>query len=50
VAPIEVAQGSGSNHPSGATTTLNFRVGVGSGSGALDGLYTATTTLTALPL
>lgn len=48
--PIDVAQGAGSNHPSGATTTLNFRVGVGSGAGVLDGLYTATTTLTALPL
>ena len=48
--PIDVAQGAGSNHPSGATTTLNFRVGVGSGAGVLNGLYTATTTLTALPL
>lgn len=48
--PIDVAQGAGSNHPSGATTTLNFRVGVGSGAGVLTGLYTATTTLTALPL
>ncbi len=48
--PINVAQASGSNHPSGATTTLHFRVGVGSGAGVLTGLYTATTTVTALPL
>lgn len=45
-----VAIGSGSNHPVGATTTLNFRVGIGSGSAVISGLYTATTTVTALPL
>lgn len=48
--PIDIAQASGSNHPNGATTTLHFRVGVGSGAGILSGLYTATTTVTALPL
>lgn len=48
--PTIISQSVGSNHPDGATTTLNFRVGVGAGAGALAGLYTATTTLTALPL
>ncbi|MEK7462626.1 MAG: hypothetical protein AAB618_03555 [Patescibacteria group bacterium] len=47
---IPISEGIGSNHPSGATTTINFRVGVGAGTGVLSGLYTATTTLTALPL
>jgi hypothetical protein len=45
-----MAEGSGSNHPAGATTTVNFRVGVGSGAGVMAGVYTATTTVTALPL
>ncbi len=48
--PITLSEGVGSNHPSGATTTLYFRVGVGANAGVLSGLYTATTTLTALPL
>lgn len=48
--PVIVSAGSGSNHPAGTATTFNFRVGVGSGAGVLAGLYTATTTLTALPL
>jgi hypothetical protein len=45
-----ISEGAGSNHPNGATTTINFRVGIGSGAGVVTGLYTATTTLTALPL
>lgn len=45
-----MAEGTGSNHPSGATTTVNFRVGIGSGAGVIAGVYTATTTVTALPL
>jgi hypothetical protein len=45
-----ISQGIGANHPDGATTTINFRVGVGSNAGIAAGLYTATTTLTALPL
>lgn len=45
-----IAQGAGSNHPSGATTTVHFRVGIGSGAGVAPGVYTATTTVTALPL
>ena len=45
-----ISQGIGSNHPLGATTTLYFRVGIGSDAGVIAGEYTATTTLTALPL
>lgn len=45
-----IAEGSGSNHPAGATTSVYFRVGVGSNAGVIAGVYTATTTLTALPL
>lgn len=48
--PTIISQSSGANHPNGATTTINFRVGIGSGAGVESGLYTATTTLTALPL
>lgn len=44
------ASGVGSNHPDGATTTLNFRVGIGSSAGVEAGVYIATTTVTALPL
>lgn len=47
---IVVAEGSGANQPSGATTTVHFRVGIGSGAGVETGVYTATTTVTALPL
>jgi hypothetical protein len=46
---VPIASGS-SNQPSGATTTLYFRVGIGGGVGVLPGTYVATTTLTALPL
>ena len=46
---IVVARG-GANQPSGATTTLNFRVGIGSAAGVISGTYIATTTLTAVPL
>lgn len=45
-----ISQASGSNHPNGATTTINFRVGIGSSVVQAPGTYTATTTLTALPL
>jgi hypothetical protein len=44
-----IAQGS-ANQPSGATTTLHFRVGIGGGMVVSPGDYFATTTLTALPL
>jgi hypothetical protein len=45
-----IATGSGSNHPEGATTSVQFRVGLGSGAGVMAAVYTATTTVTALPL
>ena len=45
-----ISEGAGSNHPNGATTTIHFRVGIGSGANVVAGLYTATSTLTALPL
>lgn len=44
-----ISQG-GSNHPTGATTTLNFKLGIGGGTIVPVGDYYATTTLTALPL
>lgn len=47
---VAISRGSSANHPSGATTTVNFRIGIGSSAGVAAGLYTATTTLTALPL
>lgn len=47
---IVIASDTSPNHPAGATTTINFRVGIGSGAGVASGVYTATTTVTALPL
>jgi hypothetical protein len=46
----QISRGSAANTPNGATTTINFRVGVGSGVAQAAGIYTATTTLTALSL
>lgn len=48
--PIEIARGTGANHPTGATTTVNFRVGIGGNGSVESGVYIATTTITALPL
>lgn len=48
--PRAVAESGVSNQPTGATTTINFRVGIGSSGGKLAGVYIATSTLTALPL
>lgn len=45
-----IASSPNSNHPAGATTTVNFRVGLGAGVVQVPGEYVATTTLTALPL
>lgn len=45
-----IASDTNANHPLGATTTVRFRVGIGSLVVQPEGLYTATTTLTALPL
>lgn len=50
ISPVVIAEGVGSNHPEGATTTVYFRVGLGSSAGVEKGVYTATTTVTALPL
>jgi hypothetical protein len=47
---VPLAQGTGANHPLGATTTLQFKVGIGGGTVVPPGTYVATTTLTALPL
>lgn len=46
---ILIAQGV-ANQPTGATTTVHFRVGVGGAAGVLAGTYIATTTITAVPL
>jgi hypothetical protein len=48
--PVEIARRTSGTHPSGATTTLRFKVGVGGSVGVPPGLYVATTTITALPL
>ena len=45
-----IASRTTANHPQGSTTTINFRVGVGGSVFQAPGLYTATTTVTALPL
>jgi hypothetical protein len=45
-----ISQRASANTPSGSTTTVNFRVGIGSGAVQAEGVYTATTTLTALSL
>jgi hypothetical protein len=45
-----IAQSTSGNAPSGATTTVYFRVGIGSAVVQSEGVYTATTTLTALSL
>lgn len=45
-----ISRRTSSNHPSGTATTLKFRVTVGTSSFKLEDSYTATTTLTLLPL
>ena len=45
-----IATDSNPNHPNGATTTINFRVGIGGAVGQTLGVYYATTTVTALAL
>ncbi len=45
-----IASKTSANHPSGSTTTVHFRVGVGGSVYQAPGTYTATTTVTALPL
>ena len=48
--PVVIAEATSPNQPTGATTTIEFQVGLANGAGIESGLYTATTTLTALPL
>jgi hypothetical protein len=48
--PVEIARRTSGNHPAGATTTIRFNVGIGGGISVPEGSYTATTTITALPL
>lgn len=45
-----IAHRASANTPAGSTTTVYFRVGIGSGTVVTAGTYTATTTLTALAL
>jgi hypothetical protein len=45
-----IASGADANHPLGEETVLLFRVGVGANVAQAPGVYTATTTVTALPL
>lgn len=47
---VVISSNTSANQPSGATTTINFRVGVGGSVIQAPGAYVATTTLTALPL
>lgn len=47
---VQIARDTDANFPAGATTTIKFRVGVGSTAGVIAGTYVATTTITALPL
>lgn len=47
---VTIAQRASANTPSGSTTTVYFRVGIGSGVNQTAGIYTATTTLTAVSL
>jgi len=47
---VTIAEGSGSNHPLGTPTSIRFRVEVGGAVTQAPGVYTATTTLTAVPL
>jgi hypothetical protein len=48
--PVEIVRSTSANHPSGATTTLRFRLGVGSQAAVSAGSYVATTTITAIAL
>jgi len=47
---VPIASATGSNHPTGVATSIRFRVGVGDSAAQAPGTYTATTTVTALPL
>lgn len=47
-APVTIAESAAANHPAGATTTVQFRLEIND-TVVESGLYTATTTITALP-
>ncbi len=47
---VVISQGTTGNSPVGATTTVNFRVGIGGSVVQVAGVYVATTTLTAVAL
>lgn len=47
---ISISQAAAPNHPLGTETAVYFKAGVGSGAGVAPGVYTATTTMTALAL
>lgn len=48
--PRTIATGSGSNHPTGADTVIEFQVGIGGSVNQTVGSYTATTTVTAIAI
>jgi len=48
--PTTIVSHGAANHPLGTDTTIHFQVGVGGSVIQTPGVYTATTTLTALPL
>lgn len=48
--PVEIVRRTSSNHPAGATTSVRFTVGIGGNINVPEGVYVATTTITALPL
>ncbi len=48
--PRVIAESTSGNHPSGTATQIHFKVGIGGSVGQVEGIYTATTTLTLLPL
>ena len=48
--PVEIARRGSSNQPSGSTTTVRFTVGIGGNVTVPEGVYRATTTITALTL
>lgn len=47
---VDIASAGSANHPNGTETTIKFQVGVGGSVTQTPGTYTATTTLTLLPL
>lgn len=48
--PVNIATGSGSNHPAGEDTVIRFQVGIGGSVIQPAGSYVATTTVTAISL